>query len=302
MSKIILLTSIIYNEIDYINEYINFHLKQNIDLIYIQVNYINSINIDLYNSIINTYKDNKQIIFSHIKFYNFSCMKEFIKNYYDKHINDWLITLDIDEFIYSPIEKKSIKDIINIYEEKNIYAVSVNWLCFGSNNLKEKPKSVLEGFTKCSDKYEPINYTTKSLVKINKIDKNLKNINTSHKFPLIDNNKYFTSCGLCVNEYNKKYIEIMKKNRKIYLKNIENINKDNLNYNTFGFGNNTNHRSYPEENPCLIINHYIVRSENEYQIKIDNNPHSKGRYNINHFNKINSITNNIENKLILNFK
>ena len=94
----------------------------------------------------------------------------------------------------------------------------------------------------------------------------------------------------------------MKKNRKIYLKNIENINKDNLNYNTFGFGNNTNHRSYPEENPCLIINHYIVRSENEYQIKIDNNPHSKGRYNINHFNKINSITNNIENKLILNFK
>lgn len=57
---------------------------------------------------------------------------------------------------------------------------------------------------------------------------------------------------------------------------------------------------YADENPYLILNHYIVRSKEEYQMKIDNNPHRKDRYNITTFNRLNSVLNEIEDTCILN--
>ena len=58
--------------------------------------------------------------------------------------------------------------------------------------------------------------------------------------------------------------------------------------------------SYPEDNPFLILNHYILRSKEEYLLKIKNNPHRKDRYNLKHFNIYNIfILNEIDNKNIL---
>ena len=57
---------------------------------------------------------------------------------------------------------------------------------------------------------------------------------------------------------------------------------------------------YAENDPLLVLNHYIVRSKEEYQVKTDNNPRRTDRYNLNAFNNLNSMLNSEEDTTILN--
>jgi hypothetical protein len=68
----------------------------------------------------------------------------------------WLAILDIDEYLYSPLEIDLKKILIN-YE--NYSQIIVNWVWFGSNGLIKQPKSIVESFIKRA----PINYKTVSL-------------------------------------------------------------------------------------------------------------------------------------------
>lgn len=78
---------------------------------------------------------------------NFKSQKDAYRLYLQVAIREcrWLAIVDMDEFIYSPIDI-SIPNILKKYE---IYpAVGVNWLCFGSNGRIKQPKSVVSGFTR----------------------------------------------------------------------------------------------------------------------------------------------------------
>lgn len=291
---LIILTSVLYNEIVYLEEWINFHLKQGVDKLYIYIRYHNSdINYISFNTVKNKYSENLNITFIHLKWEPFNHIYHFFENYYEEYINDWMSIIDIDEFLYSPLENKKIPDIIEIYEKEQKYAIGVNWKCFGSNNIDKNPNyQVLEKFTKCADHDFGINHTVKSLFKINIINTNLIFSNkTPHKYPIKNGHIYYTSTGLDFIEYNKTNFENLKSDRKKYLKII---NKTNM---------PTNCNSiyvYNEKNPYLIINHYILRSKEEYQVKRYNNQHRKDRYNLKIFNNLNSILNSKEDTTILN--
>lgn len=88
----------------------------------------------------------------------------------------------------------------------------------------------------------------------------------------------------------------MNKLNKTFMEEIKGINqniilKESLDVNSI--------YTYPEESPYLIINHYILRSKNEYLQKIDNNKQKEGRYNIGMFELCNKYLNEHEDTLIL---
>ena len=127
------------------------------------------------------------------------------------------------------------------------------------------------------------------MFKINVIDtKNIKESNI-HKYILKKNYKYYTSTGINFIEHNKNNFEKLKSDRNDYLKNI-NIKSQTHTDKIY---------VYNEDNPYLIINHYILRSKEEYQQKIDNNTHRNDRYNVNIFNNLDSVLNTIEDMTIL---
>jgi len=291
---LIILTSILYNEIVYLDEWIDFHLKQGIDKLYIFIRYKKENRDDnLFNTVKKKYSENLNIIFIHLIWKPFNQIHHFFKNFYKRHINDWMAIIDIDEFLYSPLENKKIPDIIEIYEKEKKYAIGVNWKCFGSNNIDENSEfKVLEKFTKCADKYNGINQSIKSLFKINIIDtNNLFPIKSIHKYPIKKGHRYYTSTGLDYIKHNETNFEKLKSDRKKYLKNI---NK------SAGSTMCNSHYVYVEEYPFLVLNHYIVRSKEEYLMKIKNNSHRKDRYNLNIFNNLNSVLNSEEDTTILN--
>lgn len=260
--KLCIMTLVLPAEFVYIEEWVEFHLKQGFDHVYLYLIYKNTeqYDIDLFNMQIDRYKDNNKVKLSCLKWppHGFQDhIATFLKNEASHHQDDWLCPLDIDEFIYSPIKDKSVKDIVHEYEENNIAAVHVNWKCFGSNGLISRPESVLKSFIKCGEPNHPNNYSTKSIVKINTIT----GIDNSHRFHV--KRPYHTTCGM-VPTYAK-----------------------------------ANFRIYLENEPRLIINHYIVRSKDEYQMKIQHNPHRADRYNWEFFDTINKMHNTIENTDIL---
>ena len=84
--------------------------------------------------------------------------------------------------------------------------------------MEKNPEyKVLEKFTRCANKDYGINYTVKTLVKINCLDiKNIKKMNI-HKYPLKSGYFYYRSNGKNFINHNKNNIENLKVNRK-YLK------------------------------------------------------------------------------------
>lgn len=289
---LILLTGILYNEIVYLDEWINFHKKQGVDLFYIGIKYKTKQQDNKFQELVKKYQNDKGIVFYHLKQTLYSHVFHFFKHYYERHINDWVAIIDIDEFLYSPLDNKKITDIIEIYEKEKKYAIGINWKCFGSNNMEKNPEyKVLEKFTRCANKHYGINYIVKTLVKINCLDiKNIKKMNI-HKYPLKSGYCYYTSNGKNFINHNKNNIENLKVNRTKYLKFIYN-KSTNIACN--------DKYVYADKNPYLILNHYIVRSKEEYQMKIDNNARRKDRYNITTFNRLNSVLNEIEDTCILN--
>lgn len=73
-----------------------------------------------------------------------------INNHYFKnnmHETQWLTVLDMDEYLYSPIEM-NLKEVLQKYQEANITYIQVNWAYFTSNGYINQPKNIVESFTK----------------------------------------------------------------------------------------------------------------------------------------------------------
>jgi hypothetical protein len=95
---------------------------------------------------------------------------------------DWMIYLDADEFIILN-KYRGIKHLLSVYNHAD--SLGVNWLFFGSNNLKNDPDGlVIENYTK-SDLF--LNDHLKSFVRPTKIIK----AGNPHFYIMKDSNRYY---------------------------------------------------------------------------------------------------------------
>ena len=58
---------------------------------------------------------------------------------------DWVIVVDMDEFIYARNGFKTIKAYLETVD-KDIYKIKIPWKLFGSSGLKKQPVSVIQNF------------------------------------------------------------------------------------------------------------------------------------------------------------
>jgi hypothetical protein len=143
----IALVCIAKDEDNYINEWVDYHLKLGFDKIYIYENDWTS-SIVQPNVITTPVNGTRQ----QIPMYN-----HFINQYKNEY--DWVAFLDVDEFIVLK-KHNSIHELMEQYPDT--LALGINWVLFGDNNKTFNGEySVLERFTK---RQEVVNDHIKSIV------------------------------------------------------------------------------------------------------------------------------------------
>ena len=138
------LVAIFKNESHIMNEYIKHYINQGVDHFFFIDNGSNDNYLDIlknYNNITLKINSKKQ---SQVEFYNNYFLEE-CKKY------DWVIVCDLDEFIYSRLHFKTIKEYLNSLDD-DISQVFIPWKIFGSSGFntidKKQPDNVVENFTK----------------------------------------------------------------------------------------------------------------------------------------------------------
>ena len=135
--------AIFKNEGHILEEWLDHYIFHGVDHFYL----INDFSTDNYLEIIDKYKD-KISLFNNLKAEKTRGRQGECYNHFFKPIlneTKFLGILDLDEFLYSPIEI-DLKNILKNYE--NYAQIVVNWVWFNSNGHKTQPKSVVQGFTK----------------------------------------------------------------------------------------------------------------------------------------------------------
>ena len=59
---------------------------------------------------------------------------------------EWLITIDLDEFIFSTINNTRLIDYVKKYDLNNANGIYLPWIMYGSSNLKNQPDNVKQNF------------------------------------------------------------------------------------------------------------------------------------------------------------
>jgi len=97
---------------------------------------------------------------------------------------DWMIYLDADEFIIlNNNEYRGIKHLLSVYNHAD--SLAINWLLFGSNNLKKDPDGLLlENYVK-SDLF--LHHHVKCFVRPSKVI----NSTNPHFYNMKDSSRYF---------------------------------------------------------------------------------------------------------------
>jgi hypothetical protein len=167
------LVCIAKNEDDYIDEWINYHIKLGFSKIIIYQNdwrYFGQFKDSNLIELIEYDGELKQI----------SAYNHFIEQYYKDY--DWAAFIDVDEFIVL----KQDNDISGFLEKYNDYSsLGLNWNMFGSNGLKfDGEYSVLKRFLKC---HQILIEEIKCLINFNKSGKTLEfGLNNPHNISKIN--------------------------------------------------------------------------------------------------------------------
>ena len=154
--------TIIKNEHLYLDEWINYHLNLGIEHLFIYED-IDSIT---HKEIVEKYDDKVSLnsVFSILSdkdkekaiwlkkthkwnpqhMYLRSALKHLKEDFHNEY--NWSFVLDGDEFITIESDKKTLGDILPLYNEYD--AVVVKWLCYGANGLVDKPDYSINGLIK----------------------------------------------------------------------------------------------------------------------------------------------------------
>ena len=71
--------------------------------------------------------------------------KKLFTEIYAKNESRWVAIIDLDEYIYSPVEV-DIKVVLRQHED--LAVVGLDWVWFGSSGYIEQPKSVIQSFVR----------------------------------------------------------------------------------------------------------------------------------------------------------
>lgn len=90
--------------------------------------------------------------------------RTFLKQHKSALLNHYVLNVDIDEFLYL-FEDQSIQELLEYYSLPDV--ISINWRVFGSSNRKQATLNpVTTTFNKCSEKNFPFNSQFKSLFRV----------------------------------------------------------------------------------------------------------------------------------------
>jgi len=171
----------------YIKEWLDWHLSLGIDHIFIADNNDSEYEYQL-EKILKNYIDEKKItLYNYKDKINQVQLPSYKQMYNDnKYKYDWLIFIDVDEFINIPETNNNIKLFLLQEKFKNADSISLGWLNYNDNDLiyyEDKP--LQERFTK----YIPINKNNKTKCKTI-IRGNLNNVCPSIHFSPGVKNRY----------------------------------------------------------------------------------------------------------------
>jgi len=174
---------------------------------------------------------------------------------------DWFIYLDADEFIILNNNLVGIKDLLNRYTFAD--SLALNWLIFGSNNLKSDPDGLLLE-----------SYTKSDLI----LDKHVKS---------------FVRPSQATHTDNPHFYHIKNKSRMCALNTILNPNKEYYAFNTYP----TEYTKVP-----AFIAHYIYQSEETYinrkiNLPQDDTGGNRGKIEFNHLHTLHNSHENTFPKL-----
>jgi hypothetical protein len=157
--------AIFKNESHILEEWLLHYIYHGIEHFYL----VNDNSNDNFIDIINKYKPYITLFNNDIQTKNVGRQSLIYEKYFRSILNEsnWFAILDLDEFLYSPIDV-FIPNIIKKYD--NFSQIIVIWLHFGSNEHLYQPQSVVEGFTKRSIIDEStMYYSYKSIFKGNSL-------------------------------------------------------------------------------------------------------------------------------------
>lgn len=224
--------AIFKNEELYLEEWLQYHIKEGINHFYL---YSNDKNMEKYN-FLDKYQDKITIIpWINVKIKKHSTVQRdaythCIKNYINEC--DFLLMLDIDEFLVSLLKNKKVVDIVNKFDKNKVKAVNLQRYNFGANGHIKKPYGrVMHNYKK----HEKICSSYKAIA-------NSKYINTTRRYYGVHDHPYKKMDGIIFNSY-FKYEEDDKND--IYI------------------GPNKCNKNSVNEIP-LVINHYYTKSQEEY--------------------------------------
>jgi hypothetical protein len=131
------------NEAHILEEWLLHYIYRGIDHFYL----VNDNSTDEYNRIIEKYSNCITLYHNDIESKEVGRQIKIYNKYFINILSQskWFAILDLDEFLYSPVNIK----LLDIIEEYNEFSqIRINWLHFGSNDHYYQPNSVVEGFLK----------------------------------------------------------------------------------------------------------------------------------------------------------
>jgi hypothetical protein len=134
------IVSVFKNESHALQEWLDHYIREGVDTFFLTDNG----STDEYRSIIEPYIQSGHVVLTinHKKHAQIEHL-----NYYLNHAKkmDWVIVVDLDEFIYSRRGFATIKDYLTSLPS-NVHKINIPWKLFGSSGLKEQPTSIIQHF------------------------------------------------------------------------------------------------------------------------------------------------------------
>lgn len=145
------IVAIFKNENDYLEEWLDFHIKQDIDHFYLYDN--NDISYDDETmKILNKYKDKiTYVVWNNVETTPlYTTQRRAYQHCVDTYGKEfkWIALVDIDEFIYSTQNELSIKQIINSYTDHDTPFIKIPRYNFGDSGYNTKQESVIKSYVK----------------------------------------------------------------------------------------------------------------------------------------------------------
>ncbi|WP_417590724.1 glycosyltransferase family 92 protein [Owenweeksia hongkongensis] len=140
------------NEAPFLKEWIDFHLKRGVQKFYLSDNG----STDNFEEVMAPYVKQDLVSISKTPFTQWSIRRQaqefnrLVQKIKGEQGSDcWVAFIDIDEYLFS-MESRGVRDVLNSFAGKEVAAVQVNWLMFGTSGLKklDKAKPMIEQLTK----------------------------------------------------------------------------------------------------------------------------------------------------------